>query len=689
MTRPTAVHETKLVVDPGAIKAVNSEARTVSHVITARVVDCDGDVVVPRGGKFDDFLRNPVVFFNHRSSTDPPIGKCLALDVTDDELIATTKFAGLEQNHVMAETLFRLVRDGFLRGWSIGFVVNAVGTERLDGQRGRTISKWTLFEYSCVGLPANPAALSRFIKQYGLPSGATARDLHEAIVGGGRKLWTAAAEQVFNNTEEAHVPTHTNNEDKNLKDTLHALATELAPVLAPMIADRIQGDSRGVLRDANGTRISFAGEHKHPTFGGGAPAVIHSRGEQPYSVRNAVMAVLLGNPGLATMELAMSEKLAKLGYATTLKGSVLIPLGGDLLWHTAGKEQEAERLAVEVKQAFGAGAPRDADPEEIAYTRKAMSNLDDSAGGALVALPASGELIDLLRPLTVLDRAGALQLPLPPQGSMIWPREAGDPTFTWVSPNDPIPESAPSTSLLTMTAKRIAGLVTLPNDLLRYSGTAAEALVRRGLTQGIALAEDRAALEGEGGSVEPLGIIRYPRSTNNTPTADQVTLHTAGVTDTNGDNLQPEDVMSALALIEEANDQQGATAFAMRPLMFAALANRRTDAVTANDGKGPFVFWITRAEMGRPVDKMLNGVRVVTSTQINATSRKGSATNLTYVIAGNFRRAIQGRVGAVEVAMSEHAAFGSDQTKLRAICRGDFGLARPESFVIVPTLKIV
>jgi HK97 family phage major capsid protein len=441
--------------------------------------------------------------------------------------------------------------------------------------------------------------------------------------------------------------------------------------------------NRIVVRDMTGRTFPLGnGEAK-------APGAIHSRGEAPYSLSNVIQSLVRNDKSLARMEWDFSEKLEHSGYACSLGGrSILVPLGGDWLWRTPGHEEAVDQLAKSVKHAFPLPA---VDSDEVAHlsrklNTKAMDALDDTAGGSLIPLPTQGELITLLRDYPVLGRAGAYQLPLPPQGAIHFPRETGDATFTWLGSNDTITDSTPSTGSMTLVAKRAGGLVKIPNDLIRYGGPAAEVMVRMGLMQRAALTEDLAFLEGQGGSTTPLGILRYPRSANNTPTADSVTLHNAGTTGTDGDTFQPEDVLKMMALVEEAPDPLGANAFIMRPLMFAGLANRRADAVTAGDGKGPFLFPISRGDMGGIVRKELAGLPVVTSTQVNNTSRKGSATNLTYLLCGNFTRAFIGRVGAIELAVSEHAGFAADQVYLRAILRVDFGLARPQSFVIAPTL---
>jgi HK97 family phage major capsid protein len=141
---------------------------------------------------------------------------------------------------------------------------------------------------------------------------------------------------------------------------------------------------------------------------------------------------------------------------------------------------------------------------------------------------------------------------------------------------------------MTLVAKRAAGLLKLPNDLLRYSAGVAETLVRTSLVARAALTEDLACLEGWGGTGVPLGILGYPRSANDTPTMNQVTLHNARVTGANGDSFDPSDVLKMMALVEETPDLAGASSWVMRPLYFSSLANSRADAVATGDGKGHF-----------------------------------------------------------------------------------------------------
>lgn len=149
-------------------RALQADARslTVRAVISTATPDRAGDVVVPRGLRnAAEFLRNPVVLWAHQRYTVPPIGRCVALDVEDDRIIATTKFA---RGVPFAEDVFRLYEQGVLRAWSVGFVATR-GRRRPgagpNGRDGLLVEEWDLLEYSAVPVPENPQALTLAVEK--------------------------------------------------------------------------------------------------------------------------------------------------------------------------------------------------------------------------------------------------------------------------------------------------------------------------------------------------------------------------------------------------------------------------------------------------------------------------------------------------------------------------------------------
>jgi HK97 family phage major capsid protein len=421
-----------------------------------------------------------------------------------------------------------------------------------------------------------------------------------------------------------------------------------------------------------------------------APGLIHSRGEQPFSVVKLVRAIAERDPSRAPLEFAISKKLEECGYPLGV-GGVWMPLGGDFLYRMPGYEQQIDAVAKEFAQAFPLAGG--VDPEEYAalqrrYGQKVMDSLDDTLGASLIPLPVRGEFLPMLRAAEIFSRAGALNIPLPPQGSVVFPRETGDVSFQWTGPSGTINESTPGTGQLSLSAKSAKALVKIPNELARFAAPVAEMFLRQSLVARAARTTDLAVLEGTGGTLEPLGLLRYPRSAHNAPTADKITLHNAATSGNDGDAFRPSDVLTMLALVEEAPDSDGASAWIMRPLMFNGIANARADAAVAGDGAGPFLFPVTRGAMGNAVEKALSGLPVLTSTTVSKTRAKGAGTTLTYILTGNFRRLIIARLGAMELALSEHAGFANDQIWLRAILRMDTAPTHAESFVLSDTLVI-
>lgn len=446
----------------------------------------------------------------------------------------------------------------------------------------------------------------------------------------------------------------------------------------------------------------------------GAPAILpegsRNSSSRPLKLSNiwkATMAAGAGaNPAVflkyAGEEFELSNRLKEAGYQTENLGSVLWPLGEDYLIEPI--DQEGRKLAdfTQLRKEVAERCSFKGDPGEFGWLMKQNAEFarktfglekkdmmlgDDTLGGMLIPSTQSGSIIDLLRARAVLARAGSTEVPLPPSGNLAYPRWTSDASFAQVDPDTTtdMSTSTPGTGVVRLQAKSLRGAVTIPNDLIRYSSPAIETLVRMTMAEKAAIAEDNIFLEQVGSSVGSKGIINYTQSTAETVTANRLTLHVAQTVAANGNTLDPEDVALIQALYEESNDPDPATGWIMRPLFFSKIRNKRADAVSAGDAKGPFMFDLTRSLKDGPVDG-IGDVPVFRTTQASRNRSKGSATDLFYVLYGNFRRHLIGRVGAVEISTSEHVKFLQDKTVIRVILRSDNGLAHEESFVFTDTL---
>jgi len=140
----------------GGIKGYDDKEQVIIHSITSLTVDRDGEVIIPKGAKIENFRKNPVVLFAHDYKS-PPIGKNISLEIKDDEIIAKTQFADTQ----LGRELYQLYKEGFMSAWSVGFIpVKESDKKVLEGQKGKTYEEWELLEYSAVPVPSNPEALT-------------------------------------------------------------------------------------------------------------------------------------------------------------------------------------------------------------------------------------------------------------------------------------------------------------------------------------------------------------------------------------------------------------------------------------------------------------------------------------------------------------------------------------------------
>ncbi|MCC6425106.1 MAG: phage major capsid protein [Phycisphaerales bacterium] len=313
----------------------------------------------------------------------------------------------------------------------------------------------------------------------------------------------------------------------------------------------------------------------------------------------------------------------------------------------------------------------------LGYGQKDMSWLSELRGGALVAPPEMGELIELLRNKEALVNAGARTVPLPPQGRMKYPRQTTASLTYWVGENLPITASDIGTGEVTLQAKKLAVMIKAPNELIRFASPAAEALMRDDMTKSLALGLDLAGLEGLGGDTRPLGVI-YQNGIQTVSSSSQ---------GADGDALVGKDIYRMVAAVEEANAEfEG---WIMRPKTLYRYYQLRADAVAQGDGQGVWLFNLIR-EAGDGVKPMLAGYPVTKSTQVSGTQTKGAGTNLTYILGGMWSDMLIGMFGAIEFAATTmgDTAFTNDQTWVRGILSADIALRHPAAFVYCPQLNV-
>jgi HK97 family phage prohead protease len=138
--------------------APDDGSRTVRFVLSDGSVDRMGDRIAVNGWELTQYKRNPTVLWAHDISK-PPIGRMTQIFVSGNRLMGDVKFAPAA-TYEFADTVYRLVVDGFINAGSVGFTaLEWKFASDPDRPHGINFIRQELLEFSIVPLPANAAAL--------------------------------------------------------------------------------------------------------------------------------------------------------------------------------------------------------------------------------------------------------------------------------------------------------------------------------------------------------------------------------------------------------------------------------------------------------------------------------------------------------------------------------------------------
>lgn len=298
-----------------------------------------------------------------------------------------------------------------------------------------------------------------------------------------------------------------------------------------------------------------------------------------------------------------------------------------------------------------------------------------AAGGFLVPEDVSSEIIELLRPASVIMRGGPRVVPLP-NGNLTMNRQVAGANFSYIGEQQDIGATGMTLGQIKLSAKKLTGLIPISNDLLRSASVAADRLVRDDIVQGSAIAMDTAFLRSAGGDFAPLGLRH--QLTGTAFAATNILAVTAGNTlaSITGDLGRLE-----LALLNQNIPLDGA-AWIMAPRTMMRLMNIRD-----GNGNPAFPEMQTGQLRGKPYF-------VTTTIPINLS---GAESEL-YLVA--FPHVLVGEHSGLEIATSTEAAyrdaagtlqaaFSRDETIMRAIQHHDIGLRHLPAVAILTAVNWV
>lgn len=301
---------------------------------------------------------------------------------------------------------------------------------------------------------------------------------------------------------------------------------------------------------------------------------------------------------------------------------------------------------------------------------KALSASDADSGGFLIRENYSTDVIDLLRGASVVRRMNPVFVPMD-TGTITMPALATGSSATYIGENTNITNTEPTFGQVQMVWKKLAALVPVSNDLMRFNTINADSIVRDDLVSAISLRSDKAFIRDDGTVNAPKGL-RYQAVSGNIFSAN-ATVNLANVTS---------DLGKMLLKLMEADVRMLRPGWLMAPRTFVYLA-------TVRDSNGNFAY---RDEMnaGR-----LWGYPFGVTTQIPV--NLGGGTDESELYLADFADVMIGEANTLVLDASTEAAyhngssvvaaFSLDQTVIRAIVHHDLGVRHRESIAILTAVK--
>jgi HK97 family phage major capsid protein len=350
---------------------------------------------------------------------------------------------------------------------------------------------------------------------------------------------------------------------------------------------------------------------------------------------------------------------------------------------SAGRQAPAVHIKPELKQYPGASAARMVMSiaagggnlgDAVKFARNEIGDMDvamametgGGSAGALVPDNMHDEIIELLRPRTVVRQLGSQNVPLP-NGNLSMPRMASGASSGYVGEGNDVLASEGTTDDVNLSAKTMITLVPMSNQLIGRAGFRIEQIVLNDMINSMAVREDKAFLRDDGTSNTPTGFKK-------TATDASRTSAWSGTADLNTIDAYLDGLILTLMNSDSLLIQPG---WAMAPRTYMKLFGLR-------DGNGNKVY----PELAQG---LLKGYPVQHTTTIP--TNLGTGTNESEIYFADWNDVVIGEQENMKVDFSREAtykdsggnlvsAFSRNQSVVRVVAEHDIGFRHPEGLVL-------
>lgn len=610
---------------------VDSEQRTITFPFSSTypVERWFGNEVLSHEADAPDLARlndGAPLLYNH--DTNQLIGVIERAWVDGGRGYVTARFS---QND-LAQQVMGDVADNVLRNVSFGYrIMNMVS----DGAEGAdatfTATRWSPYEVSLVTVPADPTV--------GIGRDESTSD-NEVTVSTPEPVETAqTASTPTPESRELTMENTSVNFDEVRSEAVAAERTRIASITklgdkfsqSDMARQLIEGGKS--LDEARGAFLEKLGAKQEPIADKAGTVEMNQREMSSYSVVRAINAAITGN------------------------------------WKDAGLERE---VSAEIERQTGKSTSGFFMPHNLDM-RAAYAVGGATTGGNLVATNLlAGSFIDVLRNNALIMQMNPTVL-TGLVGNVAIPRATAATATYWVTEASAITEAEATFDQVTLSPKQIGARSQYSRLALQQTTPDIEMIVRNDLAKVMALGIDLAAINGSGSSGQPRGIL-------NTSGIGSVAMGNNGAAFTDGASGSVSGLDQLISLegkLDTANALNGSLYYLTNAKVVAALKKLKT-------ANGEYLWTAADGNTVSGTPGGVNGYPVMRSNQVSSGLTKGSGTNLSALLFGDFSQLVIGMWGALEILPNPYGSgYTAGSVDIRAMQTCDIAVRHAESFAAI------
>ena len=528
----------------------------------------------------------------------------------------------------MAEQVLNDVRAGIIRNVSFGYRINEMVEAIRDGKSTYTATSWSPLEVSLVSIPADQTV--------GIGRSET-EDTREVIVRGQAPLPNKEVEIM---TEAAAAPVvdmsavraEAVSAERSRIETIRALGDKFER--GELARQLIEGGRS--IDDARSAFLEVIGAKQAPLAQDSGSVDLTAREQREYSLVRAINAALTGNWKDAGLEREASDTLAR----------------------GMGRETAGFFMPTNLRM----------DANRAAYAVGAAGT-----GGNLVATNLlASSFIEVLRNNAQIMNMGPTVLS-GLVGNVAIPRQATATNTYWVTEATAITQAEATFDQVTLSPKQLGARSQYSRLALQQTTPDIEAVVRNDLARVMALGIDLAAINGSGASGQPRGILNtsgigsVAMGTNGAALVNAATTGTTGL----------DQLIQLERAVDVANALNGSLYYMTNAKVVSALKQLKT-------GSADYLWTDSADNRAAGTPGMINGYGVARSNQVPSNLTKGTGTNLSALLYGDFSQLVIGMWGGLEILPNPYGSgYTAGSVDIRAMQTVDIAVRHAESFAAI------